>query len=68
MGDLIKGDSLLLRAGDPAKKALVVFYDSRVGTHSEYMGILEVKQIFKRAKKFDVVLIDLAGQTPEDVA
>lgn len=33
----------LLTAGDPSKKAIAVFYDSSVGTHSEYVDILRVR-------------------------
>jgi len=57
----------LLRAGDPTKKTIAIFYDSRVGTHSEYLGILKVKQVFKRAIGFDVLLIDLADQSAEEI-
>ena len=57
----------MLRAGDPTKKTIAVFYDSRVGTHSEYLSILKVKQVFKRAIGFEVLLIDLAGQSAEEI-
>ena len=62
LSDLVSRDSKLLRAGDPTKRAIVVFYDSRVGTHNEYMNILEIRQVFKRARNFDILLVDLAKQ------
>ena len=55
-------DQNLLRAGDPNKKAIAVFYDSRIGTHSEYLDILAMKQTFERLSDYEVLLIDLAAK------
>ena len=43
LGDLLKSDNNLLKAGSKNKTTIAVFYDSRVGTHSEYLSILGVK-------------------------
>jgi len=58
----------LLRAGNPSKKAIAIFYDSRVGTHSEYLDKLNVKQVFARLSDYDVVLVDLAVCEDSDKA
>ena len=60
--------STLLRAGDPRRKAIAIFYDSKVGTHSEYLNVLGVKQIFDRLPAYEVLLVDLATQSAEDIA
>ena len=73
LADLGRPDCNLLRAGvtqetsSQKKQAIAVFYDSRVGTHSECLAILGVKQIWQRLAKYEVLLIDLAEQTPEDI-
>ena len=56
-----------MKAGDPSRRALALFYDSRVGTHREYVDLLGVKGVFDRLTKgrsgeaTDVLLIDIAS-------
>ena len=66
LSELAENESLL-RGGDPSKRAIAIFYDSRVGTHSEYVSILGVKQTFARLANYEVLLVDLAEQSVQDV-
>ena len=43
---MVAESETLLRAGNPDVKRVAIFYDSKVGTHSEYLAVLEVKQIW----------------------
>ena len=65
MADLAS-DENLLRGGDPCKKSIAIFYDSRVGTHSEYLSILKVRQVFSRLADYEVVLLDIANASDDD--
>ena len=46
--DLCDPASSLLRAGSPDTTTIAIFYDSKVGTHSEYLAKLEVAEVFER--------------------
>ena len=64
----LTNSSHLLRAEYPSQKSIAIFFNSKVGTHTEYLSILKVKQIFKRVKGFDVLLVDLADQSADEIA
>lgn len=58
-------DDVVLQAGS-STSLITIFYDSRVGTHQEYLSVLGVKQIFDRVAVDQVVLIDIADVTAEE--
>ena len=63
------GDSdSILRAGNPDKQSVTIFYDSKVGTHQEFLDILSLKQIFARLGAFEVVLVDVGSTNAENTA
>ena len=56
-------EKLMLGGSKMNPTVITVFYDSRVGTHQEYISVLGVKQIFDRVNVDQILLVDLAEMT-----